>query len=303
MHQPSGQQLTLAHGDYRAVVTEVGAGLRICSYGGNDLLDGFAADEMCRSGRGQVLIPWPNRIDGGSYEWNGRRLQLPLTEVENGNAIHGLVRWAQWRVQGHTTDQVALTHRVFPQPGYPFELDLTIEYELAERGLTIRTTATNMGAEACPFGAGAHPYLTLGPVPVDGLRLRLPACAVLESDERGIPTGETAVEGSGKDFRAERTIGATVLDHCFTDLIRDDDGFAHATLSGDAGTLDLWVDAGYTHLMAFTGDPLPDVTRRAVAVEPMTCPPNAFASGSGLIRLEPGESMSLAWGLQFTPAG
>jgi aldose 1-epimerase len=303
MHQPSGQQFALAHGNHRAVVTEVGAGLRTYSYSGRELLDGFGAGEMCKSGRGQVLMPWPNRIDAGRYDWDGRKLQLPLTEVENGTAIHGLVRWVAWDAREQASDRVALSHRLHPQPGYPFQLDLRVGYQLDDDGLTVRTSATNSGASACPFGAGAHPYLTLGTVPVDPLRLRVPAETVLESNERGIPTGTSAVAGTDKDFRSERQIGTTVLDHCFTDLIRDEDGSARARLSGEDATLELWVSPSYTHLMVFTGDPLPDVNRRAVAIEPMTCPPNAFASGAGVIRLEPGDSAQFAWGLKITPHG
>ena len=81
---PSGEQLELSFGEQRAVVVEVGAGLRAYAVGGREVLDGYPADEMCASGRGQVLMPWPNRIEDGSYEFDGRRHQLPLTEVERG---------------------------------------------------------------------------------------------------------------------------------------------------------------------------------------------------------------------------
>ena len=303
MHQPSGQQFPLAAGEHQATVTEVGAGLRTYSFRSRDVLDGYQPEEMSNSGRGQLLMPWPNRIAGGTYEWDGRQLQLPLTEVANGNAIHGLVRWSNWLVHEQAGDRVLLGHRLHPQPGYPFDLDLRVEYSLAADGLTVKTTATNAGADDAPFGAGAHPYLTHSTVPVDPLLLRVPAGTVLESNERGIPIGSAAVEGSALDFREERAIGATVLDHAFTDLVRDDDGRARARLTGPDAAIELWVDERYTHLMVFTGDPLPDVNRRAVAVEPMTCAPNAFATGDGVIRLAPGESVELAWGLQITPLG
>ena len=191
-----------------------------------------------------------------------------------------------------------------PQPGYPFSLRLEIEYALSDHGLAVRTTATNVGPTACPYGAGAHPYLTLGTPTVDSLALRVPADSVVTSDPRGLPTGTTAVEGTEYDFRRPRTIGATVLDNAFTDLQRDDDGLARVELRDAAAGagIALWVDEAYEYLMVFTGDPLPDVNRRSLAVEPMTCPPNAFRTGDSLIRLEPGDSITTAWGIaRFTP--
>jgi aldose 1-epimerase len=297
---PSGEQFELSHADQRAVVVEVGGGLRSYTLGGRDLLDGYAATEMCRSGRGQVLAPWPNRIGDGRYEFDGTSHQLALTEPENGNAIHGLVRWAPWRADPHERNKVRMEHVIHAQPGYPFSLSLALEYELGGDGLSVRTTATNVGATACPYGCGMHPYLTLGTPTIDALALRAPGSTVLRSDHRGLPTGAVPVDGTDYDFRRPRDIGATVLDNAFTDLERDDDGRARVELrspGGDAG-LTLWVDEGYGYLMLFSGDPLPDVARRSLAVEPMTCPPNAFRSGDGVIRLDPGRSFTCAWGLR-----
>jgi aldose 1-epimerase len=296
---PSGEQYEIAHGDQRVVVTEVGAGLRSYEAGGRDVLDGYGADEMASSGRGQVLVPWPNRIEGGRYEWRGRSLQLPLTEPEGGNAIHGLVRWSAWRVVEQEPHRLVLGHGVHPQPGYPFALDLRVEYALSEDGLRVETTATNVGAEPCPYGAGAHPYLAPGTPTVDTATLRLPARRVLETDAAGIPVGRTAVEGTPFDFRDPLPVGDTALDHCFTDLDRDADGRARVTL-GDPGSgraVALWVDERYPYLMLYTGDARPDVARRSLAVEPMTCPPNAFSSGESVIELAPGTSAAGSWGL------
>ena len=296
---PSGRQLEIAHGDQRVVVVEVGGGLRSYAVRGRDVLDGYGVDEMCRSGRGQVLLPWPNRLADGRFQYDGRSHQLPLTEPEAGNAIHGLVRWAAWSVAELGPHRVVVEHAIHPQPGYPFSLALRLEYTLSENGLEVRTTATNVGTHACPYGSGAHPYLTLGSAVVDPLTLRVPARTVVESDERGLPVGTRAVEGTEYDFRRPRRIGATKLDNCFTDLERDGDGVARVELRAptDGDALTLWVDESYPYLMVFTGDPLPDVNRRSIAVEPMTCPPNAFASGEALVRLEPGASTSSAWGI------
>ena len=296
---PSGEQIEITAGDQQAVVVEVGGGLRSYSAGGRDLVDGYGADEMSSSGRGQTLIPWPNRLQDGSYEFDGRRYQLPLNEPERRNAIHGLVRWVAWTASAREPHRIVMEHILHPQPGYPFSLRLGIEYSLSDSGLRVRSTATNVGTTRCPYGSGAHPYLTLGSPTVDRLILRVPARTVLRSDERGLPTCAEAVEATEYDFRKPRRMGSTALDHAFTDLERDEDGLARVELRDPVhGTqVWLWVDESYSYLMLFSGDPLPDVRRRSLAVEPMTCPPNAFRTGDALIGLEPGSSFTSTWGI------
>ena len=296
---PSGEQFELAHGDQRAVVVEVGGGLRSYAVAGRELLDGYRADEMCASGRGQLLLPWPNRLEDGQYEFGGRTHQLPLSEAGARNAIHGLVRWNAWHVVERAPDRVALGHTLHPQPGYPFTLALALEYTLSEDGLRVSTTATNVGADPCPYGCGFHPYLTLGTPTIDSLTLEVPGRTVLQSDGRGLPVSRTPVEGTQYDFRRAREIGSTMLDNTFADLERDADGLVRSHLREPAGggALTVWADASYCYLVVFTGDALPDVDRRSVAIEPMTCPPNAFRSGEALTLLAPGESTTGAWGL------
>ncbi len=296
---PSGEQFEIAFGHQRAVVVELGGGLRTYTRDGLDVLDGYGAAERCASGRGQLLVPWPNRIEDGRYDFGGRTHQLPLTEPESHNAIHGLVRWVPWRLVEHEPHRVVLAFRVLPQPGYPFALELTVEYALSDDGLFVCTTARNIGSETCPFGCGQHPYLTLGSPTVDELELTSPARRVLVSDDRGLPIGSTPVDGTEYDFRVARRIGTTTLDNAFTDLERGTDRTARITLRNpeSGARLALWVDERYEYVMLFTGDPLPDIARRSLAVEPMTCPPNAFRSGESVVQLEPGQSTTAAWGI------
>jgi aldose 1-epimerase len=294
---PTGEQIELAFGAQRAVVVEVGGGLRTYFSDGRALLDGYEQAEIASSGRGQLLIPWPNRIQDGNYEFDNRLHQLALDEPERRNAIHGLVRWSAWRVAEREKDSAALEHVLHPQPGYPFSLALRVEYRLSDDGLTVSTEATNIGTETAPYGTGAHPYLAVGGGPVDAAQLKVPAESVLEANERGIPAGAARVDGTHLDFRVKRAIGATKLDHAFTELERGGDGRATVELAAQDGGTVLWVDEAYPYLMVFTGDTLPDGGRRSVAVEPMTCAPNAFRSGDGLIRLEPEQTHTGTWGI------
>ncbi len=297
MFAPSGEQFEIESGDQRAVVVEVGGGLRTYSAEGREILDGYALDELCSSGRAQVLVPWPNRIAEGSYEFRGEEQQLPVNEVSSGSAIHGLLRWSAWDAVERETDRVVVHHRLHPQPGYPFALELWITYSLSGSGLRAATQATNVGDRPCPFGAGFHPYLLPGAASVDDARLRLPVRSVLDTDESGAPAGRSPVAGTELDYGAERALGATRLDHCFGDLEPDADGLARVTLRGPESSVTLWANSSYRYLQLYTGDDRPDVSRRSLAVEPMTCPPQAFRSGEDVVVLEPGASWTGVWGL------
>lgn len=297
---PSGEQIEIHAGNQRVVIVEVGGGLRSYTAGDRAVVDGYGEDEMAPAGRGQVLVPWPNRLQDGAYEFEGRRHQLPLDEPEAGNAIHGLVRWTGWSAGMREGHRVVMEHTLHPQPGYPFSLALGVEYSLSDAGLRVTTNATNIGDEPCPYGSGAHPYLTVGTETVDAVVLRAPGRTVVHNDERGIPVGAERVEGTPYDFRRPKAIGATKLDNAFGDLERGDDGLARVELQHPDGatTLSLWLDESYPYLVLFTGDSQPSVDRRSIAVEPVTCPPNAFRTGESLLVLQPGESTTSVWGIQ-----
>jgi galactose mutarotase-like enzyme len=301
---PSGEQYEIRHGEQRAIITEVGATLRVYEVAGQAFVDGFAADEMSSGGRGQVLIPWPNRIAGGSYEFAGSRNQLAVGEVKTGNASHGLVRWANWTPVARDGESMTLGLTVHPQSGYPFALSLTVSYRLAAEGLHVATRARNVGSGPLPFGAGFHPYFTVGTATIADATLTLPARRSLATDERMIPIGVNNIAGSALDFRAPRRIGETILDTCFAGLERDDAGLARITLAGEGGkpALSLILDRAFDFVQIYSGDNLPDPARRrrGLAIEPMSCPANAFNSGEGLITLAPGEEWAGTWSLAVT---
>lgn len=304
---PTGRQFPLTGGGYRAVVTEVGAGLRELEFlGGNEprpLVHGFAAHEPAQGGAGQLLAPWPNRVANGHYRFDGEDRQLDLTEPSRGNAIHGLVRWAAWRVEDQSPERIVLSHRLYPHPGYPHILDLTATYALSEAGLEVEVTARNIGENVAPYGYAAHPYLLPGVVAQEGAAdqwtLHVPAQHWVQVDERMNPVGLADVDGSGYDFRAPRQLGQSELDTAFGGLQRELDGIGRVRLSEPGGgSVTLWMDRGLEWIQVFTADPLGGERHRAaVAVEPMSCPPDAFNSGTDLIRLESGVTVGHRWGI------
>ena len=297
MTPPSGAQYVIAAGDQEATIVEVGGGLRTYTVAGVDVLAPYELHEMAAGGRGQNLIPWPNRIKDGRYSFAGADLQLALTEPSRHNASHGLVRWANWTAAAQEPERVVMELVLHPQPGYPFTLALAVEYRVDAAGLSVATTATNAGDRPCPYGAGSHPYLTVGTDLVDEAVLRVPAEARLTADDRGIPTGQLPVSGTPYDFREPRPVGDLVIDTAYTDLTVNE-----AVLAGPRRAV-VWWDASYRWVMVFTGDTLaPDRRRRSLAIEPMTCAPNAFVTGDGLRVLDPEESWTTVWGIAAEPA-
>jgi len=298
---PTGQQHQLRRGNHVATVVEVGGGLREYAVDGCHVVDGFGSQDRIDGGRGQVLVPWPNRIRDGRYTWDGTQHQLPLTEVARGNASHGLLRWTAWALRDRDEDRVRLGAGVWPQPGYPFRLDVEVEYTLTDTGLGVVVTARNTGDTPAPYGVGQHPYVTAGTALVDDWLLTVPGARRITVDDRGLPTGSESVAASTYDFRSARTIGALQLDTAYTDLDRTASGVCTIRVQDPTGGtgVDVWLGEGSEYVQVFTGDTLPDASRRrrGIAVEPMSCPPDAFRSGEGLVRLAPGQTHTLRWGL------
>jgi aldose 1-epimerase len=288
----SGERFEIAAGGYRAELAEVGAALAGLWLDGVSVTVESRPDELPPKSTGAVLMPWPNRLRDGHYQFDGAEYQLPLTEPASSNASHGLVKWARWNLLEGAPDSVLLGHDVVPQTGYPFEIRLRLRYSLDPvAGLTVGITASNIGEFPAPFGAGFHPYLDLGEHELDTAELLIPADTVLRADDRQIPVERLPVAGTAFDLRVIRPIGELRLDHGFADLIGQT-----AVLRTAARTIELHFEQPWKYLQVFTP---PHITpgRNAVAIEPMSCPANAFNSGEDLIRLEPGEHWSASWSI------
>jgi aldose 1-epimerase len=297
----SGTQFELAHGDYTATIASVGASLRRLQHRGRDLVVPFDADSVRPVFRGAVLAPWPNRVVDGLYSFAGVEHQLGLSEPDRGHALHGLAAWLDFTDLEDSPDRVLLAATIEAQVGYPFRVQVRVEYVLGDEGLRTTVTARNTGTDAAPFGTGPHPYLVAGPGRVDDWTLTLPARQILTvTDDRLIPNGlaDVAAEAEGAfDFRQSRTIGDTFIDHAFTSLNPNANGFAEVRLTAASGTgvVMRW-NTACRWVQVHTADrPDPAESRLGLAVEPMTCPPDAFNSGTDLIVLEPGGTTSADW--------
>ncbi len=286
----SGTEIPLASGGYRARLVTVGAGLAGLTLDGHDLTIPHAVDEMPTGWVGKSLIPWPNRIAGGAFTWRGTAYRVPVNEPERHAALHGLMGWVEWTVVHADGDSATLGAFVAPREGYPWALESWVTYALeADTGLTVTLTSRNVGTATAPYGVSSHPYLTLDLEPNAGWELTVPAASVLDTDEDLTPIARRPVGALDLDFREPRLLGDRAIDHAFTDL---PEGLWQVSLASPATGRWVRIESDARWVQVYSGDQL---GRRGVAVEPMSCAPNAFNSGDGVVALEPGQSHSLTF--------
>ena len=294
----SGEQFTIVAHGYQAAIASVGASLRTLAFDGRDLVVPFDADEVRPGYRGTTLAPWPNRIVDGRYSFAGVEHQLALTEPGRGQALHGLLSWTEFVPRAVEDDRVVLYAVIQPQDGYPFRVEVETEYRLDADGLQQTVTARNIGADAAPWGTGPHPYLVAGAGRVDDWTLALPASEVLTvTPDRLSPVAVEPITAHPEwDFRSAREIGDVFIDHAFTSLSYTD-GSAEVCVTASDGTgVAMRWDERCPWVQVHTADTGTEATHRVgLAVEPMTCPPDAFNSGVDLVVLEPGASHAASW--------
>lgn len=294
------EELPLRHGPLRATVDPVGASL--CSFRADDvpLIRELPATTRRAMYDGAILAPWIGRLAGGTYTFQGRTHRVPIDEPERGTALHGLVATRPWDVVEHTDTSLTLRIRLALPKGYPFDLDLTATYLLDDTGLHVELLAVNRGSDAAPYGCAIHPYLTAGSGGIDDWSLQLPSDTYLRMDPQLlVPTHEAPTSDTPFDFRHPTPLAGLEIDNTFTGLSRDADGVTAATVRNSGGTgVTLTWDRTLPWVQVYTSDhPAPAVHRTGIAIEPATCPPNAFVTGRDLIVLDPGEQHLARWHL------
>ncbi|RSM58600.1 aldose epimerase [Actinoplanes sp. ATCC 53533] len=301
----SGLQWAIEADGHRAVIAEVGGVLRHYSAGEAEVLDGFGPDEISPASAGQILAPWPNRIRDGHYTFEDTAYQLALTEPARHNAIHGLTNWSRWKLVEQASDAVTVEFDLPPQMGYPWSLTLRTRWSVSADGLRSDQEVVNNSDRNAPWGFSVHPYLRLPGVAVDDILLHVPGRSRVLADARLLPIGAVKVAGTEYDYTEPRRIGEAVLDTTFGDLEYAADGGSAVTISAPGGgrSVTVWGDESFRWWQVFSGDTLHgERFRRSVAIEPMTCPPDAFRSGRDLLVLEPGQTWRASWGVRPSAA-
>jgi aldose 1-epimerase len=294
------QHWTLSYHDEVAEIVARGGALRRYRSGDADLVDGFELDEVPPAFNGAVLAPWPNRVRDGRWSHDGVVEQLPVNEPATGSALHGLVQWIDWRPVRSSEAELALACRILPQPGYPFEISLEVAYSLSGSGLRCDMSAQNHCGEPVPFGCSTHPFFGFPGLGVDDMWLRVPAEAWLQTDERLLPTGLRPTVAGQRGALTPSSLNGVDLDTAFTQLQRGSDGTSSVQLYGNDASITVWADDSFSWWQIYTSDmfePADARYRRSVAIEPMTCGPDAFNTGQDLIWLNPTDRWHGSWGV------
>ncbi|MGI8868585.1 MAG: aldose 1-epimerase family protein [Mycobacteriales bacterium] len=297
---PSGEQYEIVSGAARAMIVEVGGGVRSFTVGDRPVAAAYDLQAMRPKGAGSILVPWPNRLADGRYRHAGVDHQLPLTEPENHNAIHGLLRWERWEVTDKSEDHVTLRYDLVPQTGYPFALAVQVRWTVGPDGLRADHSVRNTGDRAAPFGLGVHPYVDLAGTPFGDTTVRLDARRRLLVDERGLPIKAELIGGTHYDLAGGGPLGELRLDTAYTDLERDGADVATVRIGRSDGTaVQVWMDRSFGYVELYTAAAF-DGRTDAIAVEPMSCAPNAFNLRAGLVVLQPTVTWAGSWGMRLT---
>lgn len=288
-----GSVIEIGFGKSSALIDTLGAALVGLVLDGEIIIPNISDPTSVYAGT--ILAPWPNRIKGGRYHFNGETFELEKKD-ELGNAIHGLIGNQLAEVTAVAANRVTLYSVVAPVAGYPFHVVITTSYELSEHGLKVTHEATNKSSTSAPVGIGAHPYLPFDQSTT--LELHAQTAAVHGADK--LPTAYTSATELGLGLGHEARVADLVLDTQFGHLQPTQTGVI-ATLRNDSGQIDFWVD-GAKYLMVYTSRDFPwqEGVGGAIAIEPQSCAADAFNNGEGLVVLEPGETLKLGWGISFS---
>lgn len=283
-----------------ASIDPTAAAVRELTLDNSPLIQSYPEGEDAPFFAGHTLLPWPNRVSGGLWSFDGQTLSLPINDHEHRAALHGLLYSRVYDVREVASSAVVLTTTLEPSEGYPFTLQVAVRYALEDSGLRVTYDVTNAGTGVAPFAAGAHPFLRAGFRDLADMELVSPVQSYLVTDSTLIPAAEIDLEaGDALNLSEGRILSDITLDTAFR--VSGDAQGAVTRLSSPSGHVtELWQDAawGWVQIFLTRQFPAPEGALWALAVEPMTSPPNALATGDDLIKLAPAQTWSASWGIR-----
>lgn len=269
-----------------------------------EIIHGYENDTQKVGSMGDVLFPFPGRVENSEYEFNGNKYKLSGLRLKDGHALHGFAKYALWEIISKTDSFVSLSFKMtreeYKGKGFPFSLSLNLVYSLSEKGLTCKAEVVNSGKESAPFGLGFHPYYSLGVSKVDYLSLQITAGKLVEFSPSLKPTGKLLDFKDGElDFSSRKAIGNIIIDNCFSNLSFNDSGINETILSSDDLRIKIWQDQNLPYLQLYSADTIGEENYRiGLAIEPQTC--TGFALNMpdmGLMILQPKENFNTSWGV------
>ncbi|AZA11189.1 aldose epimerase family protein [Corynebacterium gerontici] len=284
------QSIVLTSGDMAAVINTRGAGLKSLTYQSAPLVESYESLDDPPLAAGLWLAPWPNRTEDGTFNFGGEEHQLAITEPERNNAIHGFVHDQVWDVVERHEDSAVLSYRIEPTQGWPWPIRLSVDYHLSPIELSTTVTAQTE-AEAAPFAIGWHTYLSAMGAETDRSMLRVNVEKQLPLDpQRNLPNGSLEATTLSANLSEGTSLAGVVMDDCF----KAGRGL-EAVLESDIGAVRMVCSDNMQWAQIFTPDESLGVTYpgrgRALAVEPMSAPPNALRDDVDVEKLRKGDSV------------
>lgn len=283
-------------GTVTALVNPEGASLEGLNVNSLDLIERWDPSIPRPFSAGVSLAPWPNRVEDGMWTWKGTPHQLEITEPARRTALHGLVTSTVFDVTDHADDSIELSCTIAHEPGYPFELALSVTYRLTDRGVHVEMSATNIGDDDAPVAFGTHPFVGLGDLPTRSLTLTSPVQDEILVNERLIPTGSVPVPND--ELPTGVPVDGATWDTAFS--LRPPGPWSTVLAAPGGPAVEVWQDSSMPWIQLFITDVFPGLHgfRTALAIEPMSAPPNALVTGEGLTILSPGHSTLVSWGIE-----
>lgn len=237
------------------------------------------------------LVPFVNRIRGGTFDFRGRRVTLARNLLPDPSPLHGQGWLAAWAVERAEADGAELVYRHDPGE-WPWAYEARQIFALDETGLTLDLSCANRSAEPMPCGLGQHPYFPCTPQ----TRIDTVVESVWEIDEQVLPVAK--LPAAGRYDLGDRRVCGQGLDHGFGGwggraIITDPAlPFRIAMSSPDARFFQLYSPAAGG---LFVAEP---VTHANAALNE----PEEKWPELGLRVLEPGESMTLTMRVEVVPS-